>query len=362
MDQSVQSKVNNQNDDDDIVEERNYCDMTIHVLGDPLLILTDDQLGGIRYSGKWDKFDSFGLIPAGDDDLGAEVHINESKLPVKRKLVRQHIDGMIGLTIGVDKDFPLFTWRCPYCPTDLLQAQYEDGDEHEYLHLKAMEYCPNCSYWRWHDAEIEFYEEGLDHRYESLLSKVREFDAVLPEGFTQEIASWIRRNEKRWHAITPTSLEKLTADILRHNYYPSEAIHVGRPGDGGVDVLYIDSGQRQWLVQVKRREKPGCSESVETIRSLLGAMFLNDSSCGMVVSTADHFTFKAYEAVNRAREKGMRIELIDRGKLNRMLGAVLPDRPWLKVLRERYPEVADYFEEEIPSTRYEQYCLPFQYT
>ena len=239
------------------------------------------------------------------------------------------------------------------------ESQFDDKEEDEYYRWRALEYCPNCHYWRWHDAELEFYEEGLSHKYESLLSKVREFDNVLPEGFTQEIAAWIRRDERRWHTINPTSMEKLAAEILRHNYHPCEVFHVGRPGDGGTDVLFIDGGGRQWLVQVKRREKAKCSEPVDTIKNLLATMFLNDSTYGMVVSTADHFTYQAYKAIDKARAKGMRIELIDRGKLNRMLNTVLPYRPWLKVLREKHPEVAEQFAESIQVPDPNQLHLPY---
>ena len=159
--------------------------------------------------------------------------------------------------------------------------------------------------------------------------------------------------------MTPRSLEKLVVDVVRYNFQPCEVIHVGKPGDGGVDVLFIDSGQKQWMVQVKRREKPKSSESVVTIRNLLGTMWLSDVSCGMVVSTADHFTFQAYRAVNRASEKGVMVELVDKGKLNRMLNAVLPDRPWLGPVRSMYPEIAEHFVRTIPSSKYEQLVLPF---
>ena len=88
-------------------------------------------------------------------------------------------------------------------------------------------------------------------------------------------------------------------------------------------------------------------------------MVLKDSSYGMVVSTADHFTYRAYEAINKARAKGMRIELIDRGKLNRMLDSVLPYRPWLSILRERCPEDAGYFAEAIQVPDPNQLILPY---
>ena len=68
-----------------------------------------------------------------------------------------------------------------------------------------------------------------------------------------------------------------------------------------------------------------------------------------LVSTADHFTYRAYEAVARAKEIGKIIQLIDRGKLNRMLGPMLPDRPWRSIIKEKDSiSLLNYFSRRIP--------------
>jgi hypothetical protein len=147
--------------------------------------------------------------------------------------------------------------------------------------------------------------------------------------------------------MNPHRLEELVAAIFKANYKDCEAIHVGKPDDGGIDVVFVDSGERQWLIQVKRRENPQSSEGVGVIRNLLGAMLLENSSYGILVSTANHFTFRAKEAVDRARDLGKVIRLIDRGKLDRMLAPMIPDRPWLDFLRSHYPELAGRFSEKL---------------
>jgi hypothetical protein len=80
------------------------------------------------------------------------------------------------------------------------------------------------------------------------------------------------------------------------------------------DVLFVDAGVK-CLIQVKRREDPAFAEGVAGIRNLLGTMILEDALRGIIVSTADHFTYCAYDAVGRANERGMQIDLVDRGKL-----------------------------------------------
>jgi hypothetical protein len=85
-------------------------------------------------------------------------------------------------------------------------------------------------------------------------------------------------------------------------------------------------------------------EGISTLRNLLGAMVLHDNSYGIVVSTADHFTCRANEAVIQAEKYGKYLRLIDRGKLNRMIGDLLPNRPWHVFLKESYsPEMASTF-------------------
>jgi restriction endonuclease Mrr len=154
-----------------------------------------------------------------------------------------------------------------------------------------------------------------------------------------------------WHSIRPGNLERLVTEIFRANHARSEVFHVGRPVDGGVDVVFVDSGRRQWLIQVKRRGCDSASEGVETIRNLLGTVLLHGAVRGIVVSTADHFTYQAYRAQSRAEQIGYQIHLVDKGKLHRMLDPLLPDRPWLRFIREEHPQWRDYFAAAIPSRR-----------
>ena len=112
--------------------------------------------------------------------------------------------------------------------------------------------------------------------------------------------------------------------------------------------IRVDAVGRQCLVQAKRRQKPDRTEGVSTIRNLLGAMFLNRSLCGIVASTADHFSYRAREAAGKATSLGMEIRLFDIGKLKRMLDPFLPDRPWFALIKEIDPKSADILSIQIP--------------
>lgn len=179
--------------------------------------------------------------------------------------------------------------------------------------------------------------------------RVREFDNDLPEYCSSELASYLRQNPRKWHQYEPKRLEKLVADIFRANYHEAEVVHIGKPDDGGVDILFIDSTNQQHLIQVKRRIQEDSAEGVSTIRNLIGAMVLKEAIRGIVVSTADHFTLRAQQAAKKAQYLGLYIQLVDRGILNLMLDPVLPDRPWLEVVRNHDREIAYILAQRVPS-------------
>ena len=133
------------------------------------------------------------------------------------------------------------------------------------------------------------------------------------------------------YSCNPTRFEKFIADVFRSNYTNAEVLHVGRPHDGGTDVLLIDAEKRQWLIQVKRRESPSNSEGVGIIRDILGAMHLKGVRRGIVVSNADRFSRYAQKAAveAEAKEYPMIVRLVNSDILDKMLDPVLPDRPWL---------------------------------
>jgi hypothetical protein len=249
--------------------------------------------------------------------------------------------------------------KCPYCMETLRRAKQGNDHDIDDLKIGVLETCPNCNYWLWHYIQGTYIGRWdlMAYFYTVFLGKIREFDTALPVSCKEEIASWIRRNPTRWHSINPISLEKLVADIFRSNYEKAEVTHVGKPDDGGVDVIYIDIEKQQWLIQVKRREKPEYSEPVSTIRNLLGTMVLENASHGIVVSTADHFSYRAYDAINRAKERGMTIELINRRALDQMLTGLLPDRPWLGPIQWIFPEFTSRLLKKIPSKHYRQLKL-----
>lgn len=234
---------------------------------------------------------------------------------------------------------------CPFCKTNLhIADKYEEDPDEQKIYVTAhavVGECSKCGYW-----QAYFYQElGGSGPYgcpgaewEAHISKLSEFPDKIPEGCYQELAQYLKINPSFWHTINPTKLEKLVADIFRANHRDCEVIHVGKPNDGGVDVVFVDSGKNRWMIQVKRRELAKKAEGVSTLRNLLGALLLENSKHGIVVSTSDHFSFWAQKAKNQALTTGYTIELVDKGKLKRLIDPLLPNRKWIDLIKNKKPE------------------------
>lgn len=238
---------------------------------------------------------------------------------------------------------PTASIRCPFCERrlQLREELHEDPLEDnpgwpELEAVQRLEFCHGCRYWRVNELQTEVSDVRAELLYvytlTTLSSKLRSFEEKAPEGTLEEIAQWFRRHPTLYHTVSPSYLEKLVARIFSESGEYVEVLHVGRPDDGGVDVVLVEGESRSWLVQVKRREHPRSSEPVSTIRNLLGAMVLEGSRLGVVVSTADHFTFRARESAAHAASAGFRVELVDRRALDAMLARSLPAEPWQKTL------------------------------
>lgn len=243
--------------------------------------------------------------------------------------------------------------NCPYCQTLLVIAFFEKerqdpvfpGGEPLHVRSTSLAICTYCSYWNW--CHNQFYNGfPTSVGWEAWISKVRSFDTVPPECLA-ELAIHLRQKQEHWFTIDATVFEKLVAGVFRVYYPDAEVIHVGRPGDGGVDVLFVNAGGLETLIQVKRRQSPKKSEGVQTVQNLLGVISVSDAVRGMVVSTADLFTYSAYRLTAKAEQKGIIIDLIDRGKLDAMIGKVLPQNPWLPAVKAHYPELVRPFKKQL---------------
>lgn len=256
--------------------------------------------------------------------------------------------------------FPFLRGSCPYCrqPTQPLSfertaaGQQRISDLPDFYEEGGIEWCPECAYWRLHHQRAAYLGRGGHlFGYEGWESKLQSFEEGLPEGLSPAFAQYLRRHPSALRRLSPTRMERLVTDIFKANYGYADVMHVGGPGDGGIDVLFVESETKRWLVQVKRRSSARKSEGVATIRSLLGAMVLEGTLRGIVVSSANRFTAPAIEAQQGAARQGFLIDLVDKGKLLRMLKPALPDRPWRKHTEGISPALTCHLTASMPGTR-----------
>jgi hypothetical protein len=219
--------------------------------------------------------------------------------------------------------------RCPFCSGAVKSSKHVLSEDQKYgSRAVLLDWCSRCAFWElFHEASYFSGEPSLEVTL--CLSKLRSFTDALPVGCERELAQHIRRDPTIWNTLDPRRMETLVRDIFKANFAHSEAIHVGKSHDGGIDVIFVDADSLQWLVQVKRREHSDSVESVNTLRNLLGVLARENSRHGIVVSTCDHFSYRVYEEAGQAMEHGFHVRLIDKGVLDRMIGAFLPSNPWL---------------------------------
>jgi hypothetical protein len=221
----------------------------------------------------------------------------------------------------------------------------------------GLETCPRCAHWSFWSGNYVCMGPPL---YAAATSVAARFSQDLPENCIDELARALRQHPDRWHAVTPTGLERFIAAVFRANYSPCETRHVGGTADGGVDVLLLTASGIRMPIQVKRRASSTAHESVSTIREFLGTMLLQGARTGVVVSTATGFTGPTRKAVEEGRRLGYIVELVDRGALDDMLGPLVPNRPWAELFS--HPELEVVVGEVVPrieeALRPDQLALP----
>jgi hypothetical protein len=219
--------------------------------------------------------------------------------------------------------------HCPFCRIPLKRNWHslrEKSDDFEYEKF-ILKFCIKCAYWKF--SGLETSQQCMDAPTNIIATSLAaKFEKNSPDGCSSELAQYIIRNPHYLNEIRPQRLETLVADIFKQNYKHCEVRHVGRPGDLGVDVLFIDNEQTKWLIQVKRREKPEKPEGFSTLQSILGTLALTDEKHGIIVSTSGSFSRALEKQRGVAMDKGYIIKLIDKPLLTQMVGSLVPNTPW----------------------------------
>ena len=228
---------------------------------------------------------------------------------------------------------------CPFCGTALKKVFLAfrsipmGGDLYE---RGVVLECPNCNWWTYkyrfsEDADLidEVNSICMDSRYYGITKSYNVADKMLPiEVLTDEL----KKKPEILYDINPYKLEELSQEILQ-GVYDCKVCHVGKTGDGGIDLIVLESDD-PILVQVKRRENPNHVELVKGVREFVGTLFIENKRKGIYISTAKKFSKGSVEVAEKLIENRQLdyFELVDYDKLNSLIKNVEKKKYWSKLV------------------------------
>lgn len=198
--------------------------------------------------------------------------------------------------------------QCPYCKTKTLKVfdaclPTGDNDPGEFRIVDIWA-CLNCGWWYDKFAIIDFFFAGWE-RLRRRVRYLRQFSIDSESLPLETLSRELLGHPKVIHAINPKRLEALAAAVLA-DFFEAEVTVIGRSGDGGIDLVYVDT-ETPFAIQVKRRERSGHREGVSLVREFLGACLLAGHKNACILTTAEGFTKGAHSAA----EDAVRMKLVN---------------------------------------------------
>lgn len=218
--------------------------------------------------------------------------------------------------------------------------------------------CQNCKWWtyKYHFSEDtdlinEVQSYCTDARYYGIVKSYNIADKEIP---IEVLASELKMKPKILFDINPYKLEELSQEILK-GVYDCEVYHVGKTGDGGTDLIVLESDE-PILVQVKRRENPNHVELVKGVREFVGTLFIEDKKKGIYITTAKSFSKGSKDIAKKLLEtrKLDYFELVDYDRLCYLIGNIEEKKHWSKLVEYFYEmENASIYDSEKAITDFE---------
>ena len=203
---------------------------------------------------------------------------------------------------------------CKYCGTRMSVpvSNIVDGGG-GWDHVERIYQCDTCAWWWEENFEDIYLGEGDRMRkHRTRYGVLERFDPKSIDVPIAALRETIRKSPDILYQIHPTKFEELVGSVLK-DHMDCEVHHVGKTGDGGIDLILVKA-QKRFVVQVKRRTHPDSTEGIAPIRELIGAMILTGHKNGIFVSTSEKFSLAAKVAAVAVPAKTKeieRIELID---------------------------------------------------
>jgi hypothetical protein len=228
---------------------------------------------------------------------------------------------------------------CPYCKNRLYKSEFlswtTSGEHLATYTCKALS-CEICNWWVfqvYHRTSVGQYDYSYLITYEGI---VYQFDVCNFDLPLTAIRKEISKKGFNKTYLSPKELELLVGSIMR-DYLECKVKHLGGPGDGGIDLLLLES-EHPVIVQVKHRKNRSKKESVSVVRELLGTLLLKGYNRGIIATTATDFSKAAKEAAAKiAQHKcAFTIDLYNQEKIRDILLLTEPpEKPWSELIPQR---------------------------
>ena len=232
---------------------------------------------------------------------------------------------------------------CPFCKTDLTKVFI--GIKNDYigneLFLTGDVYeCSHCGWWKYESKFIEGpelidsnYNYHIEKKYYALIKKYEISDKEVP---LEVLMNELYKKRDILYDISPYKLEEIAQQVLK-DVYNCEVKHVGKTGDGGIDLLILLS-EEPILVQVKRRGR-NKTEMVKGVREFVGTMFIENGKRGIYLTTAQSFSRGSKQLADKILNE-RKVELFELVDFSQFCSYINLDnikyKPWVKLVSEFY--------------------------
>ena len=234
---------------------------------------------------------------------------------------------------------------CKFCNTKM-EIVYIDKNEEDCCGLDAwsktedvVRKCLSCGWWQYSYTGNDGCEDRIDKEqvriYKGVVKVFNSDDNKLPISVLNEEC---KRNPSILYQIGTKKFEEFLQDTFQ-NLYNCEVIHCGKTGDGGIDLIMINSDE-PILVQAKRRteSRSKFAEPIKDIREFLGVMLINNSKNGIYVTTSKKYSKNTEKTIQRINKERIvtKFDIVNFDKLISIFNQnkQIHDEPWNKLIAQ----------------------------
>lgn len=200
---------------------------------------------------------------------------------------------------------------CPFCKVATRSVHERKSDNKPdwlnggaYLIKERVWSCVSCGWWK---LRVDKDTTGAIDAKSVIIKNaiLKKYDVSGKDIPISVLGSYLKDNFEEIIHIDDRKMEQLVQSVFSE-HFECEVTHVGKSGDGGIDLILVDS-YAPAVVQVKRRKSLNVTESVSCVREFLGAAQLAESKNLIYVSTCNKFSDPAI----KAKDKALNLQLVD---------------------------------------------------